>query len=100
MNNITKGLYTRLGLAAVFLVSGMVLPYGWGLNIAALLALISTAHLLRSRVFQPLQKLSNVSHGQQNPIESAVAIAEWAGTTCAGAHSGISTLIHRLTQDG
>ncbi|HEU0234275.1 MAG TPA: methyl-accepting chemotaxis protein [Gallionella sp.] len=100
MPNIAKSIYIRLCLAAVFLVSGMVLPYGWGFNIAALLALISAAHQLQSRLFQPLQKLSNAYHNQPNPIESAVAIAEWISTTRADAHSGMSALISRLTQDG
>jgi len=76
-----------------------VLPYGWGFNIAALLTLISVVHLLRSRIFQPLQRLSNACHGQSEPIESAVAMAEWASTTQVDARSGMSALIHRLIQD-
>lgn len=100
MKNSIKRYYTHLGLVAVLLASGMLLPYGWGFNIAALLVLMSLAHLLQKRIFLPLQKLSEASHGHQKSIEEVVAMVESASTACSDTCPGMSALAHRLSQDG
>ena len=92
MKDSIKKYYTHLGMAAVLLASGTLLPYGWGFNVAALLVLVSLASLL--------QKLSEASPGHWKSIEEMVITVESTNTACSDVCPGMSALAHRLSQDG
>ncbi len=100
MKDSIKKYYTHLGMAAVLLASGTLLPYGWGFNVAALLVLTSLASLLQKQVFLPLQKLSEASPGHRKSIEEMVTTVESTSTACSDICPGMSALAHRLSQDG
>ena len=100
MKDSIKKYYTHLGMAAVLLASGTLLPYSWGFNVAALLVLVSLASLLQKQVFLPLQKLSEASPGHRKSIEEMVMTVESTSTACSDVCPGMSALAHRLSQDG